>query len=303
MRTIQDVGREILSGTPASLYFMVGAEYGIKLKYIDLLAHHYGHIEYYDNIMTIIDMMSVKRIIPMQPCVYVVRYDFDFISNLSDRIVKKLNKCKIIGTIVCLYEDSKSTTKLDKYFPDFTVSIDAVDKQYLIKYLCADFPDLPNIIISNVVVPYCYNYYDAQLLCIALSSIPTNEYCSLPPDKIIDLFGHKTQLSDQYIKMNFVARNFYGLCQILENYADEPSSILYTVLSALLELEKIVGNKYVESDIKQYTHLWTRADIYHMFIHTYDCLKKLRTISADSKTLIMQLFTLLKFNPVPANDL
>ena len=42
MRTIQEVGTEILTGTPAKMYVMIGQEYGIKMKYIKILANHYN---------------------------------------------------------------------------------------------------------------------------------------------------------------------------------------------------------------------------------------------------------------------
>ena len=42
MRNIQDVGTEILQNTPKKFYIFVGEEYGIKMKYIEILSKHFG---------------------------------------------------------------------------------------------------------------------------------------------------------------------------------------------------------------------------------------------------------------------
>ena len=84
MLSIQEVGTEILTHNPRKLYIMVGQEYGIKTKYIDILAEHYGRKEECLSMSSIIDIMNTKHIIPLQPAVYVVRYDDSFITDLSD---------------------------------------------------------------------------------------------------------------------------------------------------------------------------------------------------------------------------
>lgn len=44
MISIQDVGKQILSGCPSTFYVMVGTEYGVKCRYIQSLTNHYGTV-------------------------------------------------------------------------------------------------------------------------------------------------------------------------------------------------------------------------------------------------------------------
>ena len=82
MLTIQEVGTEILTHNPRKLYVMVGQEYGVKMKYVDILAEYYGKKEEMSSMSDVINIMNTKHIIPLQPAVYIVRYDESFISCL-----------------------------------------------------------------------------------------------------------------------------------------------------------------------------------------------------------------------------
>ena len=94
--------------------------------------------------------MQKKHIIPIQPKLYVIRYDDNFISSLdaqSEYTIKNLN---IIGTVVCIYEDDKHQSKLDKYLSNYTVQIPSVDIRFMTKYLHDDFPKLSDNVIDIV---------------------------------------------------------------------------------------------------------------------------------------------------------
>ena len=84
MLTIQEVGQEVLTGTPKKFYAFVGSEYGVKEKYIELLSNHYGRKVESESVQDILNIMKTRHIIPLQPTLYVVRYDESFISTLSN---------------------------------------------------------------------------------------------------------------------------------------------------------------------------------------------------------------------------
>ena len=108
MRSIQEVGKEVLEGNPKSFYIFAGPEYGIKVRYIQLLCKHYNsNYECYDKVSDVLDMMSVKHLVPLQPKVYVVRYDESFLSTLSPNTEHKIKSYNIIGTLICIYEQQK----------------------------------------------------------------------------------------------------------------------------------------------------------------------------------------------------
>ena len=104
MLTIQEVGTEIMQGNPRNFYVMTGSEYGIKRMYIQYLINHYKNYKEADSVESVLTTMSTKHFVPLQPTVYVVRYDDAFITSLNDKTSARIQSIKIIGTIVCLYE-------------------------------------------------------------------------------------------------------------------------------------------------------------------------------------------------------
>ncbi len=300
MRTIQDVGTEILSNNPKSLYIFGGTEYGIKRKYITLLKEHYNNqLVEVSSMKELINLMSTKHFIPLQPKLYVVRYDEEFVNTLSESVARKIASLNIIGTIVCIYEADKHITKIDKYLSDYIVRMDEVSTNFKIKYLHSDFPNLPDKLI-NLAAKYGDNYRDAQKICECMSVIPPEDLFALSDANIMKLFGKSDEASEDLLKVGIASRNFYYLNSLLDQYSDV-DSIFYTILSTMLELEKLMSNNYAQSDLKEYVKRWTLADIYNMFMQTYEALKKTRSYSAscDSKYLILYLFSLLKFQHIP----
>ena len=76
---------------------------------------------------------------------------------------------------------------------------------------------------------------------------------------------------------------------------------MYTLLSTLLELEKIKCSKYSDSPLREYAEFWSLSDIYNMFCHTYEELKKTRSYSnADYKDHLIYLFGLLQYSAIPS---
>ena len=94
---------------------------------------------------------------------------------------------------------------------------------------------------------------------------------------------------------------FRSLIQLVDRYDGEVDSLLYAILSTMLELDANMDNPRRQSDLREFTKRWTREDIYYMFSQTYEVLKKLRSISvADPKNLLIYLLGLLQFDSIPS---
>lgn len=299
MRPIQDVGSEILTNNPRPFYIFGGTEYGIKCRYLSILQAYY-HNEYVEinSVSDIINTMSTKHIIPLKPTLYVCRYDESFVSALNESLASKIKSLKIIGTVVCLYEAEKHITKLDKYLPDYVVRIDSVSLQHMIRYLHSDFPGLPDKLIE-IAATSAKNYGDAQNMCRCMRTIPPEELFSLSDVQVMQLFGKSTQTSEDDIKLGIASRNLSHLLRLLDNYS-ELDNIYYTILSTMVELDKITSNTYASSPLREYAKRWTKEDIYNLFMLTYEELKKSRTYSTNTYNSLLYLFSMLKFQTVPS---
>lgn len=302
MRSIQEVGTEILSNQPKNFYIFVGQEYGIKMKYVEILKNHFGSIIESDSVSSVLNMMKTKHIIPLDPAVYVVRYDDEFVSNLNEKTKNSISNTKICGTIVCIYEQTKHATKLDKYLSDYVVSIDAVSFQYLSKYLHSDFPGLNDRFI-DIAIKSSSDYNQARNICRCMKNAPVEELYSLDDSEISKVFGHVNLYSESFIKKGVASRNFNYIMAVLDNYEGEFDSILYCILSTMIELDKCMDNSHIQSDVREYVRLWTREDIYHMFTNTYDALVKTRSLSVSSvKDIVIYLVGLLQFTRIPSKE-
>ena len=298
MLSIQDVGLSILGDSPKNLYILGGSEYGIKDKYIDILCSKVGPQIPYPDFMSVLNLMTGFHIIPLQPQVYVVRYDKTFFSKLNPEFVQRFNSLNIVGTIVLLYEDDSDISKLDKYFPDNTAIINVIDSNHMIKYLCSDFPDLDKNIIKYAATRST-NYYQAKNICRCLNCI--KDEIVLTESQIISLFDLDNYRSNNDIQIAIASRNFRDYALAIDNYNGELTMILYQILKTMIELDKLMDNKYTDSPLKKYVNEWTRPDIYYMFNHTYNVLQSLRRgNNADIKDILIYLGSLFKFKRIPS---
>lgn len=298
--SLQQVGTQILTGAPGKFYIFTGCEYGIKSKYIQILADHYGNMIESPSVQNILNLMRTKRLIPLAPTLYVVRYDEEFLSSLSDKTSDQIAHTNIIGTIVCLYEQPKHCNKVEKYLPNYTVQIDHINPQFIEKYLRSDFPELPDNFL-HLISQYSENYGQAKNIarCMSVLDLPT--LSSYTDDELLKLFGRYDISTDSQIRVGIAARNFSYLIKLAESYDGPVDNILYTILSTMIELDKLQTNKYTESPIRPYVKLWTPEDIYHMFMNTYDCIKSLRSSSGcDPKDRLLYIFSLIQFIRIPA---
>lgn len=300
MRTIQEVGLEIFNNNPAPLYFFVGSEIGIKEKYIEIIRDYYGESVSANSLTDLFKMMKTRHLVPLKPKLYVVRYDDDFISTLNDKTAKDISNINIVGTIVAIYENSKISTKLDKYLSNYTVPVERVADNFVESYLQQDFPDLSKRFIE-LAVKHSTNYGQAKNICRSLSACDRKHLSKLTDEKIADLVGYTRLSTETQVKYGLASRNIPYLMNVIDTFDGEADSILYTMLSTLIELEKINGRKYTDSDLKEYSKCWDLEDIYNMFMQCYTCLKTLRSASvSEPKNILYYIASLLAYRPIPA---
>lgn len=298
---IQDVGIEILGGNPKKFYIFCGSEYGIKSRYIDILKNHYGNYKEYDSVESVINLLTTKHLIPLQPTLYVVRYDSSFIKALSDSYVKSFNRTVSnisdnLGTLVCIYDSNSDYKKLSKHLSDYVVNIDAVNPRFLMRYITEEFPDISNVSI-NSILQLTSNYGEIRNICNALSYAPPGSM--LTPDQIRQLVGISDNISEETLKLAIASKRV----DIIINYINTHSNydiLIYGTFSILVELEKIKSTNYVKSNIKKYSNLWSISDVYNFYFWIYESLKYIRTsIVVDVGDLLVQIYSMLAYIHVP----
>ena len=303
MRAIQDVGLEIFNKQPAKFYAFLGSEYGIKCKYIDMISEVYSHsIIEADSVKSIISLMRTKHLIPLNPCLYVVRYDEEFVSSLTTSSQSELFKLNMIGTLVVIYQSEKHCHKLAKYLPDICVDINQVDVKFVHKYLTQDYPDLSPRLIK--LAAYCgADYGHAKNIGKCMSVVSSDKLNQMSDNDICKLFGKVSTIDEAELKVHIAAKDTSFLMANIPILVEDIDSIFYAILSTMTEFDKIWGNKYSDSPIKQFQKYWTREDMYYMFMHTYHQLLESRTSSVNKECQLIHLFTLLSISPIPSIDI
>lgn len=300
MLSIQEVGLSILGDNPKNFYILGGSEYGIKDKYIEILVSKIGAKLEYETVSEVINLMSKHHIIPLQPQVYIVRYDKDFVSKAKDLSAKVLS-LNIVGTLVLIYEDEKDITKLDKSFPDNTAVISAIDTKLMQKYLKSDFPELNKQTIEYAA-KNAFNYYQAKSICRCLNAV--RDKIVLSEKQMVALFDIQPNYSNNDVQVAVASRNFNALVYIAEHYDGDLQNILYQILRVMIELDKVQSSRYSNSPLKEYAKNWKPADIYWMFNHTYEAIKSLRSgYTIEVKDLITYLGALMVFKNIPESRL
>lgn len=299
MLTIQEVGSQILTKHPGKFYVFLGSEYGIKSTYINMIKDTYGKLINVDKVSEVLQLMRTKRLIPLQPAVYVVRYDADFLKAVDGSTAASIDSTNIIGTVVCIYEDPKCIDKFDKYLPQHSVIIPEVTKDHLVKYLRRDFPELSDRFI-HVAVQYGVNYGHCQQICRALLHAPVGVLEDMTDVDIGSLFGCTDAITEAQLKVGVASRNFKYVINLLDKFEDDLSVVLYAILSVMLELEKISVSRYVDSPYKSYKDRWTIPDIYNMFDQTYEQLRNSRSLSSlDMYNAVVYVLSLLNYSVIP----
>lgn len=299
MITIQELGLQILNHEPQKFYVFGGSEYGIKMRYIEELKKYYGEMEEYLSVQDLINLMGTKHLIPLKPKVYVVRYDDAFYSQISEKYAQTIRNCRIIGTIVCIYDSAKIITKMNKFIPEYTATIDAVSPQFVFKYLKSDFPELNDRLI-NVALRCSSDYGQAKNICSSMM-YDLQGVNQLQDSEIERIFGHQDISTQVQLRQGIAAKNFGYLINVINNFEGDLDNVVYTILQTMVDLDKLMSSKYSNSDIRDYVKFWKPADVYYMFMHAYRELKLLRSNSSyNVNDSLIYLFGLLKFSSIPS---
>lgn len=301
MLTIQTVGSEILQKNPRKFYVFAGSEYGVKEKYISILQDHYGTKIESPSVVSVLDNMATKHFVPLVPTVYVVRYDDTFVAALDAVLARRIETSKIVGTIVCIIEQNKHAQKVDKFLPNNIVTIDEVHSQFLTKYLHQDFPTLPDRFI-NIAAETASNYSHARHICYCMSQVSVNELFELSDASLKKLFGVVDTVTESDMKIAVAARNFARVLEVIQHSGAALETLHYTILNTMIEIDKLLENKYTESVLRNYVKRWSHQDTYNMFMNTYSELQKIRSISVDTESSLIYLAALLQFTTIPAKE-
>jgi predicted nucleotidyltransferase len=165
--------------------------------------------------------------------------------------------------------------------------------------LISDFPNL-DVKLIDFAINHRPDYKGAWNICnsLAYADISKSSY----DDKTLSkTFGCIDSTTENQFRIGIASRNFAYSLSILESYSDNIDQIFYAILNTMLELEKLMDNKYAQSDIKEYVSNWTKPDIYNMFMNTYEELKKVRSHSSYKvENSIIYLLGLLQFKYIPS---
>lgn len=300
MISIQDLGKEILSNQFRKFYVFLGQEYGVKRKYLDLIASHYeGRQKEIASMKDFIGMMKVKQLIPLKPTLYIVRYDTEFTKSLGPGTASQIQNLHYAGTCVCIYEDSRLKDKFDKYLPEAVATIDSVNPLFIKKYLMSDYPGLDEG-LAGAAANIAVNYGQARNIAAAMMCSDMNKLKSMDEVAIANLFGISSQSNEKHLQMCIASKNFKAILSAIERYPEVNDSILYVFTQTMNELEKIKTYRSTDSPLKQYEKYWTEEDIYNFFNHAYSCLFKIRIgLSSDVLNCTTYLAGLLQFSRIP----
>ena len=297
MRTIQEVGLEVLNGNPQQFYIFLGREYAIKRKYIEILHKHYGRCKEVD---TFEDMKCIVRgstLFPVLPTLYIIRYDDMFVKRLTDNAKIEFEYLNLIGTLIFIYESDSDCKKLDKYLPDYTVTFFSVNDNLQKKYLTKDYPNIPDNVIDDVI-GLNHGYTISDNICKSLCCYP--HLSRLTKHDIIGMFeSHQDNIISK-LQYCFANRNCVGIYKLLEMDDIDISNLHYKFLSVIIELMKVRKSSYVDSPYKDFASKWSNDDLRNMFNFIYSELIKLRTISSDTYNSIMLIATLLCYKNIPS---
>ena len=300
MKSIQDAGKEILTNNPCKLYVFTGEEYGVKKRYVSILNSYYGQLKEYERVDDVLSIFRSKRLIKLQPSLYIVRYDEEFIKSLNDRSENDIRKLNVCGTIVLIYENSKHAAKLEKYLPSYTTSVDSVNINFMIKYILSEFKNMPEKTARDIC-EISSNYGQAKNISSCLSLLSSQEVGNISKLSMMSLFGKESTSNDSMIKTGIASKNFKYLISFLESFYDDNDKIFYSILSPMLDLDNLKSNPYFDCEAKAYANYWSGPDIYYMFVNTYNMLKLSRSYSSfDFDNALIYLFSLLQFDHVPS---
>lgn len=294
--TIQDAGKQILSGNPKKFYVFCGSDYGIKQKYIRLIYEKYGEYAECNTVNDALNRFRSKSLFSEPDRLYIVRYDMSFLSDISDTTQHMISNLSIRGTIVCIYQDLHATDICMRLLDSYTVEFNPVSNILIQKYLHSDFPSLDDSIIQNVT-EYASGYSNAYIICQCITN------CSNPSDfdstTIKQVFGCKSTFDDHHIRIGIASKNFSSTMRFIDSYDGNLNSILYTILSTTLEIDRVLCNRFYKSEYRKFSNIWTHNDVYNLFSQTYQKITESRDYNLNIYDTLVYLISLIQFQSVP----
>lgn len=289
MITLQEAGKQILSGNPNRFYIFCGEDFGIKRRYLQSIIDTYGgKFQICDTVDSVLNLMSHKHLIPLEPKAYVVKYDELFISNLSEKYAKKCLESKIIGTLVVFMENEKHCKKCDKYLPECSIDFVKTNPKFVFKYLADDYASLVPEDVIRSIVDMCGDYNSANIVCEIVSRLPNSSAVTLED---ISKFYYNPDSSDAKILKQFISGKKFGesveVLDRLPNY----ESAYYAILSALLDLEKSDNSS------------WSKEDIVNMYNQVYNQIALSRKYTINIYDSVVYLLALMRFGTVPSVEI
>ena len=216
MRTIQEVGLEILNDNPSKIYIFLGTEYAIKMKYLDKLHVYYKNTQNLDSYKDIHALTRKYQLIPTETStLYVVRYDGEFVRTLNDNTKLDLEHLNINGTLVFIYDSESDSKRLDKYLPDYTVSFFPISHGLQKKYIISDYPELSESTV-DAVVALNLSYTESNTICNLLSA--ASIYDSVSYSDLKRTFSVKHSHDIAQLQTLFADRDYCRIFLLLDQF-------------------------------------------------------------------------------------
>jgi hypothetical protein len=295
----RDFGTQIaVDKTPGKFYIIAGDEYGIKYRYLRMIADIYGNkpIEC-DSVDYALSLMQRQHLIPLEPTLYIIRYDDAFIKSIKNYSADDIRSIDIIGTIAVVYGSDADSDKCEKYLPEYTVRFNPVSIDYVKKYLMQDFEKM-TLGKSEIAVSVCKEYYGARMAAFSLTNLDDSVSAQFDAVAIKDSISADTPCNITRFKTGIAARDFnYCVRQI--SRMDDLSSVLYAILSTMLDIEKAIELPKSKSWCAKYVKNWNKYDVVIMFNNAYNVLLESRnTISFDMENALIMILCSMRFSPV-----
>lgn len=271
MLSIQDAAKELFITQPKQFYFFVGPDYGVKLQYVNKLIDKFNNTQYdFESIQDAYESLSKKTLIPRSPAVYVVRYD-----NQAASASVNLHSLKFPGILLTIIDDEALETKLDKKYPDNVIRFNHMNTPIVFKNLTKKFPNLPTAIVESIA-SLDIDFYEAQTMCQSLSYLPSDSLTDFTKHDIISLFDYNQAFDELKFKRAVLSRS-YKLASIeASKYEDDKSALIYSILSAYLEVLNCLENKHRDSYARKFVNKWNVQSVKIMYDVTFDQLTMLR---------------------------
>lgn len=283
MRQIGEVASEILGGNPKKLYILCGSEYGVKAEYISALKKHYGSCTEYSSMLKLIDFFKTKQLIPPSPAVYVVRYDDEFVKALSESLADQIAKLNVIGTIICIYDDKRHESTIEKYLSDYNVQVEDMHPRFIQKHLKSRFPGRMHSFIESVDFSGM-SYGEALNLCISAEYLDDSDL-ERPLDVFNELACQRPHTPAEF-SILFADKDFSACAEIISSYNENPTELYYAMCNALLGIENVLSCEWKAKSSPYYASArkWQIGDVKVVFGYVYDELKRSRTTGVTNGT-------------------